>query len=119
MKTYFASNLKHLMDTNRMSATDIATALGVSQPAVSKWLKMPDDEMPSVSVQNLIKLSEIFGVSVDSLIKRDLSEEKSNETPLWEKINEALNTLRQARDELKNKGRKFRSVAHVDLFASA
>lgn len=65
----FKENLRYLRKSNNMSQEDLANKLSVSRQAVSRWETgdtMPDAEM-------LIKLSELFNASTDSLLKEDMS----------------------------------------------
>ncbi|MGY0372667.1 helix-turn-helix domain-containing protein [Clostridium sp. JNZ J1-5] len=58
-------NLVHLRKSNNLSQEKVAELVGVSRQAVSKWetgLSKPDTE-------NLMKLAEIFHVSMDELTK--------------------------------------------------
>jgi transcriptional regulator with XRE-family HTH domain len=105
MKTYFGKNLKHLMKEHGVEVQDIVNQLGITQQSVSKWLNSPGDKLPSVSVQNLIVLSEIFNTSVDDLIKKDIASGEDIEISLQERVDEAMKTLKKVRDELKRKGR--------------
>lgn len=50
-----------------MSQDDLAEALGVSRQAVSKWER--DEAVPDI--ENIVKISNHFGVSTDYLIKPD------------------------------------------------
>lgn len=62
--------MKHRKE-NGWSQEDLAVKLGVSRQSVSKWestASIPD-------LDKIIKLSEIFGVSTDYLLKDDLDEE--------------------------------------------
>ncbi len=62
--------MKHRKE-NGWSQEDLAIKLGVSRQSVSKWestASIPD-------LDKIIKLSEIFGVSTDYLLKDDLDEE--------------------------------------------
>lgn len=65
----FKENLRYLRKSNNMSQENLANKLSVSRQAVSRWETgdtMPDAEM-------LIKLSELFNVSTDRLLKEDMN----------------------------------------------
>ena len=64
-------NLKKLRTGKKMSQKDLADALCVSPQAVSRWEN--DEVEPDIST--LSKMSEIFGVSVDTLITGKSSED--------------------------------------------
>lgn len=60
----FAAQLKKYRTGQNLSQDDIAKKLYVSRQAVSKWEKgaaTPD-------LNNLVKLAEIFGISLDTLV---------------------------------------------------
>ena len=61
----FYKKLRNLRKQNNMSQEDLAHKLDISRQSVSKWesgLSMPD-------LDNVIKLSEMFNVSLDYLLK--------------------------------------------------
>ncbi len=70
----FKDNLSKLRKQNGMSQEDLAEKLGISRQAISKWesgYSYPD-------LETVIKLSEIFNVSTDELLK-DSKEEKNEQ----------------------------------------
>lgn len=59
-------NLKQLRTNNKMTQKNLADVLGVSLSSVAMWeagKRSPDNEM-------LIKIAELFNVSIDSLLGR-------------------------------------------------
>ena len=63
--------LKELRVKNKLSQEKLGERLGLSRQSVSKWEQgyaMPDTE-------NLLKLSELYGVSVDTILKCGETEE--------------------------------------------
>lgn len=69
----FADKLIRLRKKNGMSQEDLADKLGVSRQAISKWegmLSVPD-------LQNVLKISELFNVSTDYLLKDSIVEESA------------------------------------------
>ena len=64
----FADKLIKLRKDKRISQEELAAMLDVSRQAISRW------EMGStlLDINNIIKLSDIFGVSIDSLVRDDL-----------------------------------------------
>lgn len=67
----FADKLIKLRKINGMSQETLADELGVSRQAISKWegmLSVPD-------LQNVLKISELFGVTTDYLLKDSVGEE--------------------------------------------
>lgn len=67
------TNLKRLREINGFSQELIAEKTGVSRQAVSKW----ENDISSPSTDNLIKLSNLFGVDIDVLIKGDVVSSKN------------------------------------------
>lgn len=70
--------LKTLLKDNGMTQEDLAERLEVSRQAVGKWVN--DKGIPEVG--KLVQISNLFGVSIDYLLKEDyeeknISEEKS------------------------------------------
>jgi len=63
-----------------LSQEAMAEKLGVSRQAVSKW-ELGD---ASPELEKLIALSELFGVSIDSLVKEEGETEKRRETKPFE-----------------------------------
>lgn len=63
----FKDKLQQLRRAKKLSQEDIADALNISRQAVAKWesgLSYPD-------IDNIISLSELFCVTIDSLLKAD------------------------------------------------
>lgn len=68
----FADKLIRLRKINGMSQEDLAEELGVSRQAISKWegmLSVPD-------LQNVLKISELFNVTTDYLLKDNVGEDR-------------------------------------------
>lgn len=65
---YFVQNMKYLTRT-KIKQSDLARLLNISRQAV---LLIVNSKDPKAST--LIKLSEIFNVSIDDLLKKDLEE---------------------------------------------
>ncbi|MCO6183152.1 helix-turn-helix transcriptional regulator [Leuconostoc fallax] len=64
MQSLFPKQLKKYRTNLAMSQEDVADKLFISRQAVSRWES--GDAMPDIT--NLIKLSEIFDCSLDSLV---------------------------------------------------
>lgn len=61
----FDNNLQKIRKDRKLSQEDVAEQLGISRQAVAKWesgVAFPD-------VENLIRISELFCVTIDSLVK--------------------------------------------------
>ncbi len=67
-----AANIKFLRDNARMTQTKLAELIGVENSTVSNY----ENGYSRPGTEKLELLSEIFGVSVDELIKRRLGESK-------------------------------------------
>lgn len=70
----YASNLKFLRNKYGMKQEDIGKLLGVGQREVSKYEKGERE----ISVVKLMILADFFGLTMDQLIKQDLSMEDGN-----------------------------------------
>lgn len=75
MENHFAENLKYYRKQNHMLQADLAAKLNISHQTISNYEKGIRD----CSLDTLIKLSEIFGVSTDDLLMKDNSDENSYE----------------------------------------
>lgn len=60
-----------------MSQDALADKLGVSRQAVSKWER--DEATPDLD--KIIKLSELYGISLDALLKEEPQPTKTQQTP--------------------------------------
>lgn len=68
MKNHFGKNLRYLRVSNNMTQTDLAAKLNVSHQAVSNY----ERGQRSCNLDSLILLSELFDVSVDDLLKKQM-----------------------------------------------
>lgn len=73
---YFGSNLKHLRIQNGMTQQEIADKMEKDYSTIGKW--ETSQRFPVMS--DVIKISEIFGVSLSDLIYKNLMETKSNKS---------------------------------------
>lgn len=83
----FHENLKTLRIEKGMSQQFLADQLHVTRQTISKWergLSVPDADM-------LIALSEMFEVSVSTLLNRSVNEEDTSESTLLAEKLEQLN----------------------------
>lgn len=60
---------------NGWSQEELASKLGVSRQAVSKWES--SESIPDL--QRILQMSELFGVTTDYLLKDEIEEERQNE----------------------------------------
>lgn len=75
MENHFAENLKYYRKQNHITQSELASKLNISHQTISNYEKGIRD----CSLDTLIKLSEIFGVSTDDLLMKDNSDENSYE----------------------------------------
>jgi len=79
---YFNEKLQKLRKEKGLSQEALAEMLGVSRQAISKW----ESGQTYPETDKLILISEIFGVTVDSLLKDETSQPDSGNTgytPYW------------------------------------
>ena len=89
--------LKELRVKNKLSQEKLGEQLGLSRQSVSKWEQgyaMPDTE-------NLLKLSELYGVSVDTILKCGETEEADSKEGLNNKDAKVENTALDEKPETK------------------
>jgi transcriptional regulator with XRE-family HTH domain len=76
-------NIYNLRKKNNLSQGDLALKMDVSRQSISKWetgLSVPD-------LKNIIKLSDIFDVTVDEIVKdKNINENKKTNNDLEDKI---------------------------------
>lgn len=66
--------LKKLRTENQLSQEQLAEKLGVSRQSISKW----EQGISTPDIDNFVKLSELYSVSVDSMLKgEELNEARS------------------------------------------
>ncbi len=80
--------LKTLLKENSMTQEDLAEKLDVSRQAVGKWVN--DKGIPEVG--KLVQISNLFGVSMDYLLKGDYEEKNISEEKAVTKDNAVLNS---------------------------
>ena len=85
----FYQRIKELRKENNMSQEELANKLDVSRQSVSKWesgLSMPD-------LDNVIKISDMFNVSIDFLLKDSKSESDFNYYTIDTKEKKAMSKI--------------------------
>jgi transcriptional regulator with XRE-family HTH domain len=110
MNLEIANRLQELRKKNGYSQEELASKLGVSRQAVSKWERSES----SPDTDNLICLAQLYGVSLDELLKTDKSIEEiasENQKKLDEEPVEDL------KEDLKDEYRK--EVIHAVEGATA
>ena len=78
----FAQKLKELRNRSGMSQEKLAEKVGVSRQAITKW----ETDKGAPEMENLLALSDLFGVSVDELLGRE--GRKPTEGFLYESVTE-------------------------------
>lgn len=66
----FRDNLQHLRATRNMTQEQLAMLVGVSRQSVTKW----EAEKAYPEMDKLLKLCDIFGCTLDELVKGDLTD---------------------------------------------
>ena len=74
---YINKNIKFLRKNINLSQTQLGNAIGVTHVQISAYEK--GDSFPRFD--GLLKLSELFGVGLDDLVFRDLSQEQPQGRP--------------------------------------
>ncbi|MGC7323333.1 helix-turn-helix transcriptional regulator, partial [Mycobacteroides abscessus subsp. massiliense] len=68
----FAEKLQMLRTERHMSQETLAEAVGVSRQAISKW----ESGLANPEMEKIIRLSDLFQVSIDYLVKENETREK-------------------------------------------
>ena len=84
--------LSTLRKQHKITQMELADKLGVSRQAVSKW----EQGTALPSTENLIHLSELYGVPLEILAKSNLSLDQVPEPPAQAKSSKEQGKLRQA-----------------------
>lgn len=102
-----ANRLLQFRKQHNLSQEELASKIGVSRQAVSKWERAE----ASPDTDNLILLAEIYGVSLDELLKGEIlnSEQEPTEEPVGTKPNPDSNTKYEKVDKV-----SFKNGIHVD-----
>lgn len=66
-----SGNIKYLRKSMGYTQTDMCRLLKISQPALANY----ENGARIPSIEGLLNISEFFGVTVDDLLKKDLSKE--------------------------------------------
>ena len=66
---YFSSKIKEERQKNNLSQQQLGDKLNISRQSISKWER--GESYPSIEL--LIKLSDLFGITLDELVKEDPS----------------------------------------------
>ncbi len=66
---YFAKNIKFLRQKKGLSRTQLAKQLKVNQSTVARW----ENNSMGITIDNAYDVSVFFNISIDDMIKKDLS----------------------------------------------
>lgn len=69
MNNYFSNNIKYIRRVKKISQIQLADNLGLKYSAISAW----ENKRSYPSVDILLKISTLFTISIDDLLKKDLS----------------------------------------------
>ena len=69
-KNFLATNLKHLRNRKKIIQEDVADALGIKRTKLNSY---ENNVAKSPPLEELVKFSEYYKISIDTLIKIDLS----------------------------------------------
>ena len=65
---FLSKNIKYLRQQKKLTQEDIANIVGKARSLVSAW----ESDDREISTQDIIKLSDYFGIPMDSLVGKDL-----------------------------------------------
>lgn len=68
----FGNNLKYLRTINNLTQEDLAEKMKVSRQTISKW----ESDTAYPEMEKIFKLSELFSISLDKLLKEDLTKKR-------------------------------------------
>ena len=83
IKSIVAKNISTLRQANNMTQLELAEKLNYSDKTISKWERA--ESSPDISV--LIEIANLFGVTLDYLVKEDHDENTVIEQPVEKKYN--------------------------------
>lgn len=66
----FLENLEHLLKVNNMKKSDLAKAIGITQPTINAWYTKGYD---NVSLSTLVKISRLFNITLEDLINGEVN----------------------------------------------
>jgi len=80
IKSIVAKNISELRQANKMTQMELAEKLNYSDKAISKWERA--ESSPDISV--LVEIADLFGVTLDYLVKAEHTEDAVTETTATE-----------------------------------
>ena len=76
----YGKHLKELREAKKLSQDQAAQELNVSRQAISKW----ENDKTFPDIDNLIRLSRLYGVTLDELVGVEREKEETTENDLSE-----------------------------------
>lgn len=108
LKMIFADKLMQLRKKSGWSQEELAEQMGVTRQSVSKW----ESAQSIPDLEKIVRLSELFGVSLDYLLKEEIDEEEnlsvSKEVPLVKRV-----SMEEANKFLSVKAATAKTVANA------
>lgn len=74
--------LKKARENNKLSQNEVAEKLNISRQSISKW----ENNRTSPDLDNLIRLSKLYNISLDELLNEQLDSEYKNSSNISGKI---------------------------------
>lgn len=71
----YVLNLRFLLEKRKMTQEDIGTLLNVTQKRVSEY----EEGKRPLEIENLVKIADYFWLTLDQMVKKDLSKEDLSE----------------------------------------
>lgn len=68
MENYFANNLRKLRQNKKLSQNKLGERVGYNQTTIARW----EDKEMSPSVENVLKLAELFDVDLATFLGREI-----------------------------------------------
>lgn len=68
MENYFATNLKKLRQNKKLSQNRLGELVGYNQTTIARW----EDKEMSPSIENVLKLAELFEVDLATFLGREI-----------------------------------------------
>lgn len=119
MKILIGENIKRLRKIKNITQEQLAEAMNVSCPAVSKWER--NESYPDITL--LTPLALYFGVSIDELMGHDEAKIQNDIDNLLDEFNDLLSKDCAAASELIRKARKDYSnnylIMHIYMWYTA
>ncbi len=75
---FLSTNIKYLRQQNKLTQEELAKIVKKSRVLVSQW----ESDYRDITTEDIIKLSDYFNISMDTLIGKDLKLSTSNQDDL-------------------------------------